>query len=76
MCGEKYPDERPLVKFISKVNLSCVMKDGYVDKDKLSCLYDWKRSYTMETILAELRREMGSSYNRKLPQPPENSTYE
>jgi ubiquitin-conjugating enzyme E2 variant len=29
----------------------------------------------METILMELRREMASGHNRKLPQPPEGTTY-
>lgn len=33
------------------------------------------RSYTMETVLTELRREMAAPHNRKLPQPPEGSTY-
>ena len=32
-------------------------------------------SYTMETVLTELRREMAAPHNRKLPQPPEGSTY-
>jgi len=27
-----------------------------VDPEKLPCLKDWKRDYTMETILIELRR--------------------
>jgi ubiquitin-protein ligase len=35
----------------------------------------WHRGYTMETILIELRREMANQANRKLPQPPEGTTY-
>ena len=46
-----------------------------IDQSKFGILGNWNRSYSMETILSELRREMGSVQNRKLSQPPENSTY-
>ncbi|KAI3659166.1 hypothetical protein MP638_006948 [Amoeboaphelidium occidentale] len=75
-CGEKYPDLPPQVSFVSKINLPCVdQKTGKVLDSKLSVLSQWKRNFTMETVLAELRKEMGSSSNRKLAQPPEGSTY-
>ncbi|KAK7202898.1 ubiquitin-conjugating enzyme [Myxozyma melibiosi] len=76
-CGPNYPDIPPTVQFITKINLPCVSSaDGKVDKSKLACLDKWKRDYNMETVLLELRREMASGANRKLPQPPENTTYE
>jgi ubiquitin-conjugating enzyme E2 variant len=35
----------------------CVVLTPYqVDSTKLPCLAQWKRDYTMETILLELRR--------------------
>ncbi|KAJ7557687.1 hypothetical protein O6H91_04G005400 [Diphasiastrum complanatum] len=38
-------------------------------------LANWRREYTMEDILTELKREMAVSYNRKLQQPPDGSTF-
>jgi len=75
-CGDEYPDKPPVIKFVTQVNLPCVSpKDGAVDPEKLPCLKDWKRDYTMETILIELRRSMAQPNNKKLPQPEEGSTY-
>lgn len=34
-------------------------------------LADWRREYTMEDILMQLKKEMFSPQNRKLAQPPE-----
>ncbi|KAJ3355289.1 E2 ubiquitin-conjugating protein mms2 [Allomyces javanicus] len=74
-CDQNYPDSAPIVKFISKVNLPCVhASTGRVEPSKLDCLARWSRSYTMETVLSEIRREMATS-GRKLPQPPEGSTF-
>ncbi|KAF3905469.1 hypothetical protein ABW20_dc0106271 [Dactylellina cionopaga] len=75
-CDDNYPDVPPVVQFISRVNLSCVdQTNGRVDPTKLECLAGWKRSYTMETVLVELRRSMGTAQHKKLPQPPEGSTF-
>ncbi|KAJ9495372.1 E2 ubiquitin-conjugating protein mms2 [Exophiala xenobiotica] len=46
-----------------------------VDPSKLPCLANWKRDYTMETILIELRRYMALPQHKKLPQPPEGTTF-
>ncbi|RDW94147.1 E2 ubiquitin-conjugating protein MMS2 [Aspergillus mulundensis] len=46
-----------------------------VDPAKLPCLAQWKRDYTMETVLIELRRYMALPQHKKLPQPPEGSTF-
>ncbi|KAJ3361264.1 E2 ubiquitin-conjugating protein mms2, partial [Kappamyces sp. JEL0680] len=54
-CGMDYPDKPPTVSFLSKINMSCVNKTtGMVEK--LACLDGWKRSNTLETVLAELRK--------------------
>jgi ubiquitin-conjugating enzyme E2 variant len=58
-CGPDYPDLPPQVTFTSKINLPCVdQRDGKVDPTKLPCLVQWKRDFTMETILIELRRSV------------------
>ncbi|KAA1468970.1 UBC-like protein [Dentipellis sp. KUC8613] len=76
VCGESYPDQPPIVQFISRVNLPFVSQtDGKVDRSKLPVLANWNRNSSIETVLVEIRREMASFHNRKLPQPPEGSTF-
>ncbi|KAF2266949.1 UBC-like protein [Lojkania enalia] len=75
-CGPDYPDVPPEISFVSKINLPCVdSRNGKVDPTKLPCLVQWKREFTMETILIELRRYMALPQHKKIPQPPEGSTY-
>ncbi|RKF71377.1 Ubiquitin-conjugating enzyme spm2 [Golovinomyces cichoracearum] len=75
-CGPHYPDKPPTIQFISEINLPCVNpRNGLVDPVKLPCLANWKRDMTMETVLTEIRRFMAHPVNKKLPQPPEGSTY-
>jgi len=75
-CGEDYPEQPPTVQFSSRVNLSFVSQvDGKVDRSKLPILAEWNRKQTLETLLVEIRREMASFNNRKLPQPPEGSMF-
>lgn len=75
-CGERYPEVPPTVQFISRVNLPFVNQlDGKVDTNKLPVLANWTRSNSIESVLVEIRKEMGSFNNRKLPQPPEGSTF-
>ncbi|KYK55101.1 ubiquitin-conjugating enzyme variant MMS2 [Drechmeria coniospora] len=75
-CGERYPDEPPTIQFVSQVNLPCVNpRNGVVDPKQLPCLAQWKRENTMETVLIELRRYMAAPANKKIPQPPEGTTY-
>ncbi|GME77794.1 unnamed protein product [Ambrosiozyma monospora] len=75
-CGPEYPDKPPVVKFISKINLPCVdQKTGLVPTNKFPLLNGWKRTYSMEIVLLELRKEMAHGVNRKLPQPAEGETF-
>ncbi|KAL4920220.1 ubiquitin-conjugating enzyme/RWD-like protein [Aspergillus aurantiobrunneus] len=75
-CGPEYPDSPPTLQFISRVNIPCVdPHSGKVDPAKLPCLAQWKRDYTMETVLIELRRYMALPQHKKLPQPPEGSNF-
>lgn len=74
-CDENYPEQPPRVCFSTRVNMSCVTPNGTVDPRVFPTLRDWNRSKTMETLLTDLRREMASPQNRKLPQPPEGTYY-
>ncbi|KAF7371267.1 UBC-like protein [Mycena sanguinolenta] len=77
VCGDQYPERCPSVQFVSRVNLPFVsQQDGKVDPARLSVLANWSRNSTMETLLVEIRREMAAASNRKLPQPPEGSTFQ
>ncbi|KAI8320259.1 ubiquitin conjugating enzyme Mms2 [Martensiomyces pterosporus] len=75
-CDENYPNQPPKVIFLSKINLPGINShNGEVDPGRIACLKNWKRSYSLETVLTELRREMAQPQNRKLPQPAEGSTF-
>ncbi|PPQ80002.1 hypothetical protein CVT25_001408 [Psilocybe cyanescens] len=75
-CGPSYPDARPEVEFVSRVNLPFVHQiTGKVDPTKLPVLANWSRALSIEHVLVEIRKEMASFNNRKLPQPPEGSTF-
>ncbi|RDL41812.1 uncharacterized protein BP5553_01791 [Venustampulla echinocandica] len=52
-----------------------ILGPPHVDPTKLPCLATWTRDMTMETVLIELRRYMAHPNHKKLPQPPEGSTY-
>lgn len=48
---------------------------GNVLPARFDMLKNWKREYTIENVLLELRRDMASSSNRKLQQPQEGAMY-
>ncbi|CAN0871553.1 Putative clathrin assembly protein At2g01600 [Linum grandiflorum] len=73
-CGNDYPENPPTVKFQSRVNMTCVNPEtGVVEPNLFPMLANWHREYTMEDILVQLKKEMMSSHNRKLAQPPEGN---
>jgi len=74
-CDKDYPAKAPSVRFTSKVNMTCVDPNGVIDPKNFPILSNWQPRYTIETILSELRREMASPANKKLPQPPEGAAY-
>lgn len=77
VCGPKYPEEPPTVRFITRVNLSFVNKTtGVVEPSKLPVLANWQRNYTMETVLTEIRKSFSSKENIKLAQPPEGTSFD
>eukprot|EP01114_Cavostelium_apophysatum_P009820 TRINITY_DN2310_c0_g1_i1.p1 TRINITY_DN2310_c0_g1~~TRINITY_DN2310_c0_g1_i1.p1 ORF type:complete len:156 (+),score=32.78 TRINITY_DN2310_c0_g1_i1:42-470(+) len=75
-CDNNYPNKAPTIKFTSKINMSCVNpQNGAVEASKFPILSNWKSSYSIETLLSELRREMTTPANRKLAQPPEGANF-
>ncbi|CAA7391992.1 unnamed protein product [Spirodela intermedia] len=75
-CDKDYPDKPPIVRFHSRINMACVNHEtGVVEPTKFGILATWQRDYTMEDILTQLRREMVSTHNRKLVQPPEGTFF-
>lgn len=75
-CTDEYPAVPPDVKFISKINMSCVdSKTGVVKADKLPAMRNWNRNSGIEKILQSIRMEMCSDQNRRLRQPQEGTTF-
>mmetsp|Transcript_24739 Transcript_24739/g.30435 ORF Transcript_24739/g.30435 Transcript_24739/m.30435 type:complete len:147 (-) Transcript_24739:302-742(-) len=75
-CPENYPAEPPKVRFVSKVNMTCVdSKTGNVIFSKIPTTRNWNRNMGIEQVLASLRREMCSDANRRLRQPAEGSRF-
>ncbi|AEE78962.1 ubiquitin E2 variant 1D-4 [Arabidopsis thaliana] len=75
-CDKDYPEKPPTVRFHSRVNMACVNHEtGVVDPKKFGLLANWQREYTMEDILVQLKKEMSTSHNRKLVQPPEGTCF-
>lgn len=73
-CGETYPAEPPIVRFISRINLIGVGKDGEVDlRHVRDALVDGR--YTLKAVLKCLQNWMQHKDNRKLPQPADGVTY-
>merc|ERR1719217_1978681 len=62
-CGPDYPDKPPKVRFNTRIALAAVDGTGNV-KPTWGVIAQWRREYTMETVLDQLRREMTTSANR------------
>ncbi|ELU11402.1 hypothetical protein CAPTEDRAFT_18565 [Capitella teleta] len=74
-CGDDYPQRPPNVWFITRINMKGIDHMGKVCSRDVPILCKWQNSYTMATLLRDLRRSMTLKENLKLPQPPEGSTY-
>jgi len=61
-CGPSYPDVRPEVQFLSRVNLPFVNQtNGKVDYAKLPVLANWSRQLSIEHVLVEIRKYVSIS---------------
>jgi ubiquitin-protein ligase len=72
---EKYPAVPPDVRFISKINMTCVDKNGAVIPSKVPAMKNWNRNMGIEQVLQSIRMEMCSDANRRLRQPADGTTY-
>ncbi|CAB0004762.1 unnamed protein product [Nesidiocoris tenuis] len=75
-CGQRYPEDAPQARFMSRINMTCVNStSGQVDQKGVPLLSRWQRDYTIKSLLQELRRLMTAKENMKLTQPPEGSNF-
>jgi ubiquitin-conjugating enzyme E2 variant len=75
-CDKDYPNKPPAVKFISRINLTCVNQStGVVEPRNFAVLQNWTPESSIETILVGLRSEMTAPHNRRLTQPPEGTNF-
>jgi ubiquitin-protein ligase len=70
-CTDSYPAAAPEVRFVSRVNMTCVDKNGKVLNNKVPALRNWNRNMGMEQVLIALRMEMCSDQTRRMRQPAE-----
>jgi len=76
ICGPDYPNRPPEISFVTRINLPFVdAKNGKVNANQVPVLARWNYNYTIEQVLHEIRKEMATPNNRKLPQPPEGTVY-
>jgi len=71
-CGDHYPQRAPEVRFISKIAMTCVDKDGIVSPKTVD--NHWAHNSSIKTLLTHLRKMMTEKDNR-LTQPPEGTNF-
>ncbi|XP_045193839.1 ubiquitin-conjugating enzyme E2 variant 1-like [Mercenaria mercenaria] len=75
-CGERYPEERPKIKFETKIKMTCVTDKGEVDYNLLKELRGWGGDKSsIKQLLTSIRKAMELKENTKLSQPPEGTTF-
>ncbi|XP_076325492.1 ubiquitin-conjugating enzyme E2 variant 2-like [Tachypleus tridentatus] len=76
VCGSSYPEEPPVCRFLTKIKMTGVSDvTGLIERKMIPVLNHWQRTYSIKTILHELRRAMTLRDNQRLAQPPETSTF-
>jgi ubiquitin-conjugating enzyme E2 variant len=71
-CGERYPEEPPVFRFVQKIHMDCVDSTGLVTR-KLPALRDWTRDSCIWNVLCSIRDAMVPAATLK--QPAEGATY-
>eukprot|EP01083_Nonionella_stella_P127614 386523_1 len=63
IAGPGYPDDPPSVRFVQKVALQCVSRQGYVNFDKMknNQQIEWHAERCLFEILLAIRKEMKPS---------------
>eukprot|EP00123_Amoebidium_parasiticum_P000701 comp11571_c0_seq1/m.6048 comp11571_c0_seq1/g.6048 ORF comp11571_c0_seq1/g.6048 comp11571_c0_seq1/m.6048 type:complete len:140 (-) comp11571_c0_seq1:180-599(-) len=74
-CGDKYPEQPPVVTFITRANLTFLDANGRVIPSMLPVLAQWSRRNTLEDVLVNIRQCMVNKDNVKLKQPPEGTNF-
>ncbi|CAF1616556.1 unnamed protein product [Rotaria magnacalcarata] len=74
-CGDHYPDEPPVFRFQTRINLTGVAANGSVESKIFPGLRHWNRDMTLHQVLNEIRASMSSKENAKLSQPSEGAVY-
>eukprot|EP01111_Echinosteliopsis_oligospora_P007722 TRINITY_DN2299_c0_g1_i1.p1 TRINITY_DN2299_c0_g1~~TRINITY_DN2299_c0_g1_i1.p1 ORF type:complete len:142 (-),score=32.60 TRINITY_DN2299_c0_g1_i1:226-651(-) len=75
-CDKDYPNKQPIVRFTSRINMTCVNQStGAVEPKHFPLLANWSNKYGIEHVLVELKKEMSSGSNKKLSQPSEGSMF-
>lgn len=73
-CGQNYPREPPLIRFVTQLNVAGVNQgNGEVQRKKVEAW--WNPTSTIYELLTKIRADMASPANRKNPQPEEGSEY-
>ncbi len=72
---DNYPNEPPIVKFLTRINLTGVDKNGEVDRKHFTSLTRWQRNYSIKHVLQDIRKTMTQKENIKLSQPTEGLSY-
>lgn len=74
-AGEEYPNKPPVVRFISRINLTNVNQSTGEVTREFPAIMQWNRNMTIESILVALKNSMTIPMNKRLPQPEEGARF-
>lgn len=74
-AGPEYPLKPPVVRFVSRVNLQFVNQGTGMVEQQLPQLAGWNRNMKLLDIVLGLKNSMTNAHNRRLPQPPDGSSF-